>query len=240
AGLVRALPAVAIFVLEHLADDRSQIEERIHHDGDGGLVPVGDEAQSAYIPRHGDVGVLARHGAGPDHELIAQDHVSRFARIVPVATPLASVGEAGCVMESAAPRSDESVMVFPETGWPFESRSVTVMVLAVTPSAGTNGGAATTVERVGLTPARTVTLRLFASAGSPSAFPAVSAWAAAAVELSSTVEPKAAVPAEPGASAVNVIRMFVSVAVTFVPSAIVITWPLAVAQDSPAAGTGQF
>src|SRR5438034_186909 len=32
----------------------------------------------------------------------------------------------------------------------------------------------------------------------------------------------------------------VSVAVTLVPRAIVITWPLIVAQDSPGAGTGQF
>ena len=161
-------------------------------------------------------------------------------RTVPVATPLAPVGEAGCVMVSTPPRSDESAMVFPATGWPFESRNVTVMVLTVTPSAGTNEGAATTVERVGLTPARTVTLRLFASAGSPSAFPAAASWAAAGVALSSTVEPKAAFPGDPGAPAVNVTRMFVRVTVTFVPSVIAIIWPLAVAQYSPDAGTGQF
>src|SRR5206468_12608581 len=161
-------------------------------------------------------------------------------RTVPVSTPPASVVKAGCVIVSAAPRSDESAIVFPATGWPFESRSVTVMVLTVTPSAGTNGGAATTVERAGLTPARTVTFRLFASAGSPSAFPAVAAWAAPPVALSSTVEPKSAFPDEPGASAVKLTRMFVSVALTFVPSAIVITWPVAVAQYSPAAGAGQL
>src|SRR2546428_2994899 len=120
-------------------------------------------------------------------------------RTVPVATPRASVGEAGCVMVSVAPRSDESAMVFPATGWPFESRSVTVMVLTVTPSAGTNDGAATTVERVGLTPAKTDTLRMFASAGSPSAFPAVAALAATGVALSSTGEPEEDDPHEHGA-----------------------------------------
>src|SRR5439155_22757730 len=83
-------------------------------------------------------------------------------------------------------------------------------------------------------------LSRFAPRGSPSPFPAPAAWAPAGRALSSTVEPKAASPGAPGAPAVNVTRMFVRVTVTFVPSVIAIIWPLAVAQYSPDAGTGQF
>src|ERR1051325_3510579 len=76
-------------------------------------------------------------------------------RMVPVATPAASVGEAGCATGSTPPRLDEMAIVFPATGWPFESRRVTVRVLTVTPSAGTNEGAATTGESAGPTAAGT-------------------------------------------------------------------------------------
>jgi hypothetical protein len=85
-------------------------------------------------------------------------------RIVPVACPPASVAAAGCVIVSAAPRDDASVTVFPLTGLPLPSRSMTVMVEVVIPSATTVVGLAVTVEVVADTaPAVNVTAAVWAT-----------------------------------------------------------------------------
>jgi preprotein translocase subunit YajC len=67
---------------------------------------------------------------------------------VPVVCPLTSVAAAGWATVSAAPREDANVTVFPLTGLPFPSRSVTVMVEVATPSAVTVAGLAVTVDAV--------------------------------------------------------------------------------------------
>ncbi len=69
-------------------------------------------------------------------------------RTVPVICPLASVVPLGCVIVSVAPRLDDRVTVAPGTGLLFVSRTVTVMVLVVVPSATTLVGLAATVEVV--------------------------------------------------------------------------------------------
>src|SRR5574341_120587 len=65
---------------------------------------------------------------------------------VPVICPLAFVVPEGWVMVSVAPRLEDKVTVAPGTGLLFTSRTVTVIVLTVTPSATTLVGAAATVE----------------------------------------------------------------------------------------------
>jgi hypothetical protein len=69
-------------------------------------------------------------------------------RIVPVVWPLASVAATGCV---TVPSVAARLTVFPATGLLFASRSVTVIVEVVTPSAVTVVGVAVTVEAVGET-----------------------------------------------------------------------------------------
>jgi hypothetical protein len=65
---------------------------------------------------------------------------------LPVTRPSASVGAAGWVIVSGTPRDDRRVTVFPLTGLPLVSRSVTVIVVVDTPSAVTVLGLAVTVD----------------------------------------------------------------------------------------------
>jgi hypothetical protein len=75
---------------------------------------------------------------------------------VPVATPEALVTLAGWVMVSVAPRLELNVTVTPGTGLLLTSKTVTVMVLSVTPSATRLVGLAPTVEFVAFTPPETI------------------------------------------------------------------------------------
>ena len=58
---------------------------------------------------------------------------ARVEAIEPVATPLASVTAAGCVIVLSLP-VEASATVAPATGFPFASRAVTVIVLAAPPA----------------------------------------------------------------------------------------------------------
>jgi hypothetical protein len=79
-------------------------------------------------------------------------------RTVPVVCPLVLVTAAGCTIVSVAPREDARVTVLPLTGLLLVSRSVTVSVEVVVPSATTVVGAAATVDVVAdTTPAVNVT-----------------------------------------------------------------------------------
>jgi hypothetical protein len=69
--------------------------------------------------------------------------------IVPLVWPFVSVAATGWVMVSTAPRSELSDTLFPLTGLPFASSSVTVIVDVSTPSAVRLVGFADTVEVVG-------------------------------------------------------------------------------------------
>src|SRR5438477_174828 len=82
-------------------------------------------------------------------ELIVAEMVFEPAAVeesVPVATPLASVVPAGCVMLSPALRVAARVSVAPWIGLPFASRAVTVMVEVPLPAA--IGDVAVTVDCV--------------------------------------------------------------------------------------------
>jgi hypothetical protein len=69
-------------------------------------------------------------------------------RIAPVVWPAASVAAAGCVIVSVAPREEVRLTVFPLTGLPLLSRSVTVIIDVATPSAATVPGLTATVDVV--------------------------------------------------------------------------------------------
>ena len=99
---------------------------------------------------------------------------------VPVIWPDAFVVPTGCVIVSVTPRDDDRVTVAPGTGLLFASRTVTVIVLAVVPSAKTVPGAAVTVETaaegvpaVNVTAAVCVTLIVPLTTALMTPFPAV-------------------------------------------------------------------
>jgi hypothetical protein len=70
---------------------------------------------------------------------------------VNVICPFASLGPEADEIDELAPPGWLSVTVFPGTGLPSASESVTVTVDVVEPSAGRLAGAATTVESAALT-----------------------------------------------------------------------------------------
>ena len=89
--------------------------------------------------------------AGPGSIVAVIVFVSaRVETIVPLVAPVASVVEAGCVSTSFVPVVARRI-VRPETGFPFTSRTVTVIVEASAPSATTSiAGFAVAPERPGL------------------------------------------------------------------------------------------
>lgn len=68
-----------------------------------------------------------------------------------VTTPKALELPDAAEIVSVPPRLDERVTVLPETGFPFASFKVTVIVEVVLPSAATDVGESLTVETVALT-----------------------------------------------------------------------------------------
>ena len=100
-------------------------------------------------------------------------------RTVPVIWPLLFVVPLGCTIVSVAPREELSVTVAPGTGLLFASRTVTVIVEVVVPSATTLVGNESTMEVDALTgPAVNVTLAVCVIVTPPAtalitAFPAV-------------------------------------------------------------------
>ncbi len=69
---IGVLPSILVEILEHLSDDRPQVEQRVEHHLDPDRILVRYQAGSTDVTRKGAVGVTPRFGPRSHHQLITQ------------------------------------------------------------------------------------------------------------------------------------------------------------------------